>query len=110
MNTAVLDKMTDEELSLTIERAQQTLMERDRERKAEAMKQARTVLEKVGLSLKDLAAAGKKATAGKHARADGKVFRHPGNPNLEWGGRGNKPQWLRDLEATGGKPIEVAAP
>ena len=38
----------------------------------------------------------------------GRTYRHPSNPDLAWNAKGQKPNWLRSLEAEGGKPVEVA--
>jgi DNA-binding protein H-NS len=106
MNTAVLDTLNDDELRAVIARAQELLKLHDRERKERALAEARTLLSSVGLSLK--------AVAGKAARHSvpykgGRHYRHPSKPELVWNAKGQKPNWLRDLEREGGKAVEVTA-
>ncbi len=103
-----LEKLEDAELRAIITRADQLLKQHDTERKDKAMNEARTLLASVGLSLKDL---GK--SKGKPAKApfyrSGQMYQHPTNKGLLWNARGQKPNWLRELEASGGNAIEVKA-
>jgi DNA-binding protein H-NS len=105
----ILDGLKDEELQEVVEHARGLLQHRDEERKAKALEQARVLLTQVGLSLKDVAS-GKpvKNGGGKgpvyHA---GRQYQHPTNKALAWNGKGQKPNWLRELEAGGGKAVEV---
>jgi hypothetical protein len=36
-------------------------------------------------------------------------YQHPAKKELTWNAKGQKPNWLRELEAQGGKPVEVPA-
>jgi hypothetical protein len=103
-----LESFKDEELQDIIGRAQALLKQRDEDRKAKALEEARTLLASVGLSLKDVAA-GRPTKNGKgpiyHA---GHQYQHPTNKALSWNGKGQKPNWLRELEAQGGKVVEAA--
>jgi hypothetical protein len=54
MKLDTLDALKDEELQGVIERAQVLLKQRDEDRKAKAMNDARALLASIGLSLKDL--------------------------------------------------------
>ena len=101
-----LKGQTDEELQDLIVRAQDLLKERDRERKDHAVAEARALLASVGLSLKDVAAKAVKRTAAVTYKG-GQHYRHPTKPELVWNAKGQKPDWLRDLEKNGGRAIEI---
>jgi DNA-binding protein H-NS len=107
MKTDMLDTLNDDELRAVIARSQELLKTHDRERKDNALAQARTLLSSVGLSLK--------AVAGKSARQSapyrgGRHYRHPAKPELVWNAKGQKPNWLRELERSGGKAVEMPEP
>jgi DNA-binding protein H-NS len=36
----------------------------------------------------------------------GHIYQHPDNPKQEWNGHGKTPEWVRELEATGVKPVD----
>jgi DNA-binding protein H-NS len=104
MTTDMLDTLNDDELRAVIAHSQELLKTHDRERKEQALAEARALLSSVGLSLR--------AVAGKGARPSavyrgGRRYRHPANPELVWNAKGQKPNWLRELEREGGKAIEV---
>lgn len=78
---------------------------REQEEVAKARQQIMEIAQSVGLPLKDLIGANdvarpRKAKAGNAAR-----YRHPANTALQWGGRGRKPQWVKDWLADG-KPLD----
>ena len=108
MKLDTLDALKDEELQTVINRSNELLQERDRQRKDKALEEARVLLASVGLSLKDVASGKPKNGNGKgpvyHV---GKTYQHPSNKSLMWAGKGQKPSWLRELEANGGKAMEV---
>jgi DNA-binding protein H-NS len=102
-----LDALKDDELEAVIERAQGLLQKRDEERKAKALADAAATLAAVGLTLKDLFnGKGRKAT-NSHTYHDGHRYQHPTDKTLIWKGHGQKPNWLRELEAQGGKAVEI---
>jgi hypothetical protein len=106
MTPEALTKLSDDELHAVITRSQELLKDRDRERKEQATAQAKALLESVGLSFKSV--------AGKGARRPilykgGRLYRHPAKPELVWNAKGQKPNWLRDLEKEGGKAVEAEA-
>ncbi len=117
MTHELLDNLTDDELRAIRSRADALLKLHDDERKAKAVEQARALsakaqadaralLASVGLSLK--AVAGKSR---KHSRAykGGQLYRHPAQHDLVWNAKGQKPNWLRELEKHGGRAEEIAA-
>jgi len=104
MKTEMLDALNDDELRTVIARSQELLKIHDRERKDNALAQARTLLSSVGLSLKAVTGKGAKRSAAYHG---GHHYQHPAKPDLVWNAKGQKPNWLRDLEREGGKAVET---
>ena len=103
----MLDAFNDEEIREVKVLADGVLKRRDDERKAKAMEAARATLAAVGLSLKDLAKGKIKAAKGPIYKG-GHTYYHPTNKTLSWNAKGQKPGWLRELEATGERAVEVA--
>ena len=101
-----LEKCGDDELRAVIARCEELLADHDRRRKAAALEQARAILSGAGLSLRDVAAKPKNGSKGQVYHG-GRQYQHPTNKALTWKGKGQKPGWLRELEASGGKPVEV---
>jgi DNA-binding protein H-NS len=108
MKLDTLDALKDDELQAVIERSQELLKARDEERKAKALNDARALLASVGLTLKDLNGKGKAKSAKGPVYHGGHRYQHPGNKALAWNAKGQKPGWLRELEAEGGRAVEVA--
>jgi len=106
MKLDTLDGLSDSELQAVIEHSQALLKQRDDDRKAKALEQARTLLASVGLSLKDVAGKAHKGN-GKSVYHGGTQYQHPANKTLTYNGKGKKPGWLTALEAEGGKAVEV---
>lgn len=63
-----------------------------------ARQEVREIAEKYGLSIADLMT-GSATAPGRGG--DGLHYRHPDNPSLTWSGRGRKPKWLKEWEASG---------
>ncbi len=110
MKLDTLDGLNDGELQAVIDRSNGLLKQRDDDRKAKAMAEARALLASVGLSLSDLAAKGRGKAAKAPAYKGGRCYRHPSREELVWNAKGQKPGWLRELEAQGGKPVETPEP
>jgi DNA-binding protein H-NS len=108
MNTILdsLEKLGDDELRGVIAHAQELLAQHDRQRKDQALEQARAILTGVGLSLKDVAGKPHKNGKGPVYHA-GRQYQHPTNKALVWPGKGKKPNWLVGLEAEGKSAMEV---
>lgn len=108
MKTDTLDALNDDELRSIIAHSQELLNTHDRERKEQALIQARATLAAAGLTLKDLGTIGRsKGRASVYH--NGHSYQHPANKALVWNAKGQKPNWLRELEAKGGKPTEITA-
>src|ERR1700691_454048 len=109
VNPDLLAKCEDDELRTVISSCEELLAQRDRKRKDKALEDARAILATAGLSLKDVAA-GKPHKNGSNAPVyhGGRQYQHPTNKALVWTAKGQKPAWLRELEASGGKAVEVA--
>ena len=108
LNLDSLKSLNDEELHAAIEQANTLLKTRDEERKAKALSDARALLASVGLSLKNVAVKGKGKPAKGITYKGGHLYQHPADKALVWNAKGQKPNWLRELEATGGKAVEVS--
>lgn len=106
MNLDSLEKLGDDDLRAVIARAETLLKERDDDRKAKAMEQARSLLASVGLSLKDLNGKIRRGAKGPVYHG-GKSYQHPTNKALVWNAKGKKPGWLSALEAEGKTALEV---
>lgn len=102
----MLDVYNDEELREVKTLADKLLKNRDDERKDKALETARATLAAVGLTLKDLGKAKTKAAKGSQYKG-GHSYQHPRNKTLVWSAKGQKPGWLRELEADGEKAIEL---
>jgi len=105
----LLNDLPDEELQAVIGRCNELLKQRDRQRKDEALEKARAILVVAGLSLRDVAS-GKPQKNGNGKGPiyhSGRQYQHPTNKALSWNAKGQKPHWLRELEAGGGKAAEV---
>ncbi|MFC0279921.1 H-NS family nucleoid-associated regulatory protein [Falsigemmobacter intermedius] len=66
-------------------------------RRAEARAKVDELARELGYSFEDLAEA---APSRKRSPSVAK-YRHPGNPDLTWSGRGRKPGWIGEALATG---------
>lgn len=86
---------------------------REKQQRNKAMGEIKSIAAKYGLKLDDVV--GKASVAKKPRKSPGKfpkkpaaksvpkvLYRHPENPELTWGGgRGRRPQWIKDWEAAG---------
>ncbi len=104
-----LEKCGDDELSTIKARCDELLLARDQERKEKALEQASEILAIAGLSLREVAAAKlpKNAIKAPFYRG-GRQYQHPSNKALVWTAKGQKPNWLRELEGQGRKAVELA--
>jgi DNA-binding protein H-NS len=113
-----LDALNDNELREVINQSETLLRKRDEERKAKALadvralkakaeSDARALLESVGLTLKSLHGKGRKKGGQGPLYKGGRLYQHPTETALVWKANGQKPNWLRELEAKGGKALEV---
>jgi DNA-binding protein H-NS len=102
----MLDAFSDEDLREVKTLADKLLKNRDDERKDKALEAARATLAAVGLTLKDLGKAKTKTAKGPQYKG-GHSYQHPGNKTLVWNAKGQKPKWLRELEADGERAIEL---
>ena len=107
ISIAMLNELQDAELETTIEQARTLLKQRDEDRKAKALSDAKAMLAAVGLSLKDLSGKAKGRGNKGPAYHTGHTYQHPANKTLVWNGKGKKPGWLTALEEEGKAPIEI---
>src|SRR5580693_2723258 len=104
----MLGALNDDELRAAIKHAEGILKQRDDDRKAKALNDARALLASVGLSLKDIKGKAKTKAPKGPVYHTGHTYQHPVNKTLVWNGKGKKPGWLTALEAGGKMAIEVA--
>ena len=109
ISIAMLNELRDDELQTTIEQAKTLLKQRDDDRKAKAMAQAKATLAAAGLSLKDLGGKSKRKNGRGPVYHAGHSYQHPTNKTLVWNRKGKKPGWLVTLEAEGKAPLEIGA-
>lgn len=105
-----LDKMSRKELTdlrARVDRALETLAEREREAALTAADEAARAH---GFSLAELGVGGGKGKRkGKSSGAKNPPkYRNPDNPAQTWSGLGRRPQWVKDAEAAG-TPLEKLA-
>jgi DNA-binding protein H-NS len=109
ISISMLDVLQDDELRVTRGQIDEILKQRDADRKAKAIENARATLTAAGLTLKDLGGNGKKKAAKGPVYHSGHTYQHPVNKTLLWNGKGKKPGWLVNLEAENCNAIEVQA-
>jgi len=108
MKPETLDALKDDELRAVIGRAEELLKQHDRERKAKALEDARAILASAGLTLRDVASKATGANRGKvTAYRSGHHYQHPARKELVWTAKGQKPNWLRELEKEGSRAVEI---
>jgi len=105
----MLDAFSDDEIGEIKTLADNVLKRRDDERKAKAMEEARVTLAAVGLTFKDVVKAKIKPAKGPQYKG-GHTYQHPTNKTLVWNAKGQKPNWLRELEREGGKATQRPEP
>jgi len=106
MSVAELNK-----LKVAIEKE---ISSRKKTQRNKALGEIKNIAAKYGLKLAEVV--GESATPARRRKAKGKqvankkaksaekkvLYRHPENPQLTWsGGRGRRPQWVKDWEAAG---------
>jgi DNA-binding protein H-NS len=106
MRLDTLDTLKDDDLRAVISRAEELLRQHDRERKDKALVDARAILEAAGLSLKDVASRSNGKTRGP-VYVGGRRYQHPTKKELTWTAKGQKPNWLRQLEKEGSRAVEL---
>ena len=109
--TETLDTLKDEELTGIIGYAQILLKTRQEKREEDALETAATAMRAAGLTvnMKQLRAMAKKAASNGKPYKAGTQYQHPEKKELTWNGKGQKPNWIRELETAGKRPLEAAA-
>ena len=108
MKLETLDGLKDDELRAVIGRAEELLQQHDRERKDKAREEARLILAAAGLSLRDAASMAKHGKSGNGpVYRSGQRYQHPTRKELIWTAKGQKPNWLRQLEKEGSRAVEL---
>jgi len=93
-----LSKYSSAELRQLKKDIDKELSVRRKEEAKQAQQELKDVAEKYGFNLNELVA----SQGGKSGRPKGRVrYRHPDDPSKTWTGRGRKPGWIKEWEATG---------
>lgn len=93
-----LSKYSSEELRKLKKEIDREIEGRRKDDAKKAQQELKQVAERYGFNLSDLVG----GQAAKPARAKGKVrFRHPSDSGKTWSGRGRKPVWIKEWEASG---------
>jgi DNA-binding protein H-NS len=93
--------MSDDELQQVIKNAERALEDRRKSKRKEVEMQMRKLAESIGMDVQLIERDVKpRESSMKGAKVPPK-YRHPGNPHLQWTGRGVAPKWLKELEERG---------
>lgn len=104
-----LSKLSSEELRQLQKDIDKELSARRRDEQKQAKQELKQVAERYGFSVEELVGA---AGGGRKTRTSAKAgvtFRHPDDPSKTWTGRGRKPNWVKEWEATGGSLEDLRA-
>ena len=92
-------------------RIEKEIESRNKKQRSQAMDEIKSIVAKYGLKLDEvmgepivrkLRNGANKTAATPPKKPAAILFRHPENPALTWaGGRGRRPQWIKDWEASG---------
>ena len=107
-----LNALKDEELQGIIGHAQTLLKTRKEERENEALEKAAEAMRAAGrnVNMRELRSMAKRGNGnGRSPYKAGTHYQHPDDKSLVWNAKGQKPNWIRDLESAGKGPIEVTA-
>ena len=103
-----LKSLSLKELIALGKRVETAIGRHEKKAKTEALAAVKAKAKEMGFSLEDLtgdapsAKPGKKTKGKAAARKAPKIrYRDPKNPKNVWGGRGPKPQWIKDAVAAG---------
>jgi hypothetical protein len=102
----MLDAYSEDEIVQVRDLTIRVLKRLDESKKAKAIEDARATLAAAGLSFKDVARAKAKPAKGPQY-IGGRTYQHPTDKTLLWNAKGQKPKWLRDLEADGVKTLGI---
>jgi hypothetical protein len=101
-----LDVLKDDELQAISQYCTTLLKAREEQRKKDAIEKARSALAGVGLTFKDVFSR-VRGSAGKTTYKAGTLYYHPDDKALTWNAKGQKPNWVRTLEAAGKRAMEA---
>jgi DNA-binding protein H-NS len=93
--------MSDDELQQVIKNAERAIEERRRSRRKDVEVQIRRLADSIGMDVQLTEREMKPRGSSMKGAKIAPKYRHPGNPQLQWTGRGVVPKWLKELEAHG---------
>lgn len=106
-----LTALSHSELQKLKTKIEKEIESRNKKQRSQAMDEIKSIVAKYGLKLDEVIGNGavRKSRNGAAKAVDKSsktpaaiLFRHPENPDLTWsGGRGRRPQWIKEWEASG---------
>ena len=95
-----------EELEQIRDTVQAEMEERRRKRREEAMAEIRRIAGAEHIPVRFDVKSPAKGNGKKPLYRGGRQYQHPSQPELLWNAKGQKPNWLRELEKRGGRAVE----
>lgn len=94
-----ISKMSSQELRQLAQDVERELKKRRKDEVKAAQRELKAVAERYGFGLNELVGAG--GVRGESPARGVPRFRHPDDDSKTWSGRGRKPSWVKEWEATG---------
>lgn len=98
-----LNKLSLEELKGLRKEVDRAIVDFEKRKRGEALKEMQAIAKKHGLSMDDVVGGKVKARKAKAAAK----FRNPDNRSQEWSGRGRQPAWFKAAIAAGKEPASM---
>ena len=101
-----LKPLSMKELVALKQRVEKAISRHEKKAKSEALAAVKAKAKEMGFSLDELTDGPVPAKAARKSKKPGRGpakirYRDPSNPKNTWGGRGPKPQWIKDAVAAG---------
>ena len=91
-----LSEFSANDLRALQEKVKRELKKRESEEVAQAREKILAIAQNLGMQLKDILASQAKPKSKESVIR----YRHPDNSSLQWSGRGRKPKWVNEWEAS----------
>jgi DNA-binding protein H-NS len=93
--------LSDDELQQVIRNAERVIEDRRKSRRKDIEVQIRKLADGIGMDVQLMERDVKQRESSMKGAKIPPKYRHPGNPQLQWTGRGVPPKWLKELEESG---------
>ncbi len=104
-----LNKLSSEQLRQLQKDIDKELAARRRDEQKQAKQELKQVAERYGFSVEELVGAAGGARKSRTSAKARVTFRHPDDASKTWTGRGRKPNWVKEWEASGRSLDELRA-